>query len=1403
MMTRRRAMRSRAWRSAAIAALLSLAQFASIPMASGHDDEPHHPPGTPATDSGANPQAGVALDAVDDRWWEGDDFLVTARPSAEGYSLLIGWERQKYVFRPLATIQPGGYGDDVWLGYHCLTGDRQHVVVSLLPRWAVNRLALRDRGALVYVVTVATGEVRPLVKGVAFKRHAVGCGAGSQLALLRHLDTDQARTELLVADAARASVRSVGTFQGQLTWPVPGPGGRVLALRNSTVVEATAGRPSLEPVTRVAGEAYNLVATSDGRTSLLALGQDRRVTGFDLAGRRAVEVGSGPADQVRLLRTARNGAFFGLDRLRSRPATPAAIPTAPGAGGGPPRRLVPETVSAEGKVVLAATAPRQDVEATRRVAAQRRSDSSNEQLEPTKRLFWTGSGEMLHGQSPQGRSPEAVEAVPTFDGSGQPGVTSTTPTCGVPRNEPRRTAYGATNVQASWAVEMASRELLVGQNARPANYLSSGLAGYSPSIDFDLPALRPAGGNVPPAVMNAILAQESAYRQASRRTLPGSGGNPVIADYYGANGTLDIIDYANADCGYGISQVTTGMRISETSISPNGKAKVAIDYAENIQAGMNILVKKWNQLYGSNIRLNDSNPAYVENWYFALWAYNSGVQPDARFGNTSGCTPGPSCTDQYGNWGLGWTNNPRNSDYPPTRTVFLRETYADAENPSDWPYQERILGWAETPVKNFRGDPAYAPAVAGPNNPSGVVTYPDRLSFCTDSNSCDPTATTGEGCRRADFRCWWHESITVFSNCAGTCARSPFTWAVDSREPAGENPWRPECNSSLGPGAVIVDDLNDPSANIFCPSRNWQNRGTFTYTVGSNTAGQPLGIIDFHQVATGLGAHTWFAGNRVASDTAHRVTGIWRPANLAAGTYVVKAHIPTAGAGTESAVYKVTTIDGSVRQRTINQHEHYNHWKTIGVYQLGPNAQVELTNVTAFDTQSGKGTVAWDAVAFVPAPGRYEEQSVEVYAQFDEDTNVDVNAPTSWISGVMRSRAALYQWATGRTGAMLNLPSCSGAPSSSCLTAQTRTAMSQWRQDVLAAGTDPVNHPDGKSIATWLALANDYRDRPSSTTKPVHYDYDNDVHKIKTKATVSYVIGSDGRIVEGSEDVVYQHYTGDTHLPDFIRGYLSALTTDYGVQPPNLQYSTVDLRVHNHQTTTARPNVDGRLPGRAYAAAGKRPVVTNYDGTVAGSAGERNCVAALYVSGGTIGYRPMLGVGYVSAEVEAWMRRVQAHPAIPDAVATLATDIYEVFFKQSGVIPSTSILFEYAPPIWQELNFRVCTDRSIRHLNRPILRASFMPHQYLYHNNRAIDETGSAATSAAPVMVGDFQPFSNPPAVPPWLPFNYDNPFGGCDWDTGRRGNPWNMLAQGGAAFNPPHAHFCVDARIPTDPDYG
>lgn len=152
------------------------------------------------------------------------DVTVTARPDTGGYRLFTARAAEGWAWRPLATIQPQGNSAEPWIGYHCVTGDKRHVVAVVAPRRFANVPKLRDRGALAYVVDVRTGRVRPLIKGVALKYHSPGCGAGSSAVLSRSLLSDQRRTELLVVDARRARItRRVQSADRTRARPPPAP----------------------------------------------------------------------------------------------------------------------------------------------------------------------------------------------------------------------------------------------------------------------------------------------------------------------------------------------------------------------------------------------------------------------------------------------------------------------------------------------------------------------------------------------------------------------------------------------------------------------------------------------------------------------------------------------------------------------------------------------------------------------------------------------------------------------------------------------------------------------------------------------------------------------------------------------------------------------------------------------------------------------------------------------------------------------------------------------------------------------------------------------------------------------------------------------------------------------------
>jgi hypothetical protein len=115
------------------------------------------------------------------------------------------------------------------------------------------------------------------------------------------------------------------------------------------------------------------------------------------------------------------------------------------------------------------------------------------------------------------------------------------------------------------------------------------------------------------------------------------------------------------DCGYGIAQVTSGMRRGETSAYDANR--VASEAAYNVSVGAAILADKWRgaACVGSN------DPNIVEHWYFATWGYN----------------------------GYAFKNNPNNPMYRADRPEF--NSSATARTRANYPYQELVWGFAHYP----------------------------------------------------------------------------------------------------------------------------------------------------------------------------------------------------------------------------------------------------------------------------------------------------------------------------------------------------------------------------------------------------------------------------------------------------------------------------------------------------------------------------------------------------------------------------------------------------------------------------------------------------------------------------------------------------------------------------------
>ncbi|WP_353650324.1 RHS repeat-associated core domain-containing protein [Nakamurella sp. A5-74] len=965
------------------------------------------------------------------------DVLVDGWGDAAGYHLQLG---SVAGWREIAVLRPAGLDAQSWVGYQCVSADGKYVAAAVLPASSVNLDAGRNHGAFAFEVSVASGKVTPLLTGVGYKYFSPSCGTGDVAVFTSDTGvqgTPSARTVLSSVDLASAKVTSSVTVAGQVTSAVATSVGLMGAAGSDVVSVSAAGK--LKIAAKATGQVYGLVPADAGSVAFLSTEGGDSASAWSARGGKVSKVGSGPRTRLRLFagrsghvtaagltssdKTAVSAAGVKVVDTTKLPAGVSAMSTAgtlavgdaPSTGGSAPSAgdavagsqqslavasghlaAVPQTSAAPSPAasgVSAATTSSGSIAATTAVAAQVppgvAADAKAEAAALTAAtgslLQPAGSAKGSSSPSPAGRTSSSDST--TSDGtSATAAASSQTPRCAVPRGDVNRQVMQPNPAQVNWASQMAEQNLLKGSTStRPANWNGYGLAAYSPNTDFPAIALlHPAAvsaSTVPRSVYNAIMAQESNYSQASSHAPAGNAGDPLIADYYGAHGDIVSIDYATADCGYGIGQVTDGMHAGDTTLSSAAQVKIAVDYQEDIAAGLQILEGKWNQLYSAGIIANNGDPSKLENWYYSAWAYNAGVQPGGKY-NPTGCTPGPTCVGDHNNWGLGWTNNPANADYPPSRGLYLAYTYADAAHPGNWPYQERVMGWMGTPIVKYG-----AKSYSKPTYASGQdwLQIPSFYTFCTlADDNCDPNATNTSNpgathCMFDDFECWWHKPVTWISTCATTCATSPYEYGAGSTEPPNPNKNPIACtvdHSKVDTTAIVVDDETSPPRNLQgCTNPNWSQGGTFALTPGTNAAGDPVGVIDTHQVGVGLGGHIWFSHTESGANQALINTGTWTPTLPSLQYYKIKVHFPSIGATATDVIYTINPGGGAAPWKIrVNQRFGADTWATIGTFAMQNGGSVVLTNQSAVTEPADQHDafdydVAWDAVAFVPQGG--------------------------------------------------------------------------------------------------------------------------------------------------------------------------------------------------------------------------------------------------------------------------------------------------------------------------------------------------------------------------------------------------------------------------------------------------
>lgn len=225
--------------------------------------------------------------------------------------------------------------------------------------------------------------------------------------------------------------------------------------------------------------------------------------------------------------------------------------------------------------------------------------------------------------------------------------------------------------------------------------------------EFELPALKvgsdrreSSDAGIPAQLLHAIAWIESDINQVQIDVPYGEVGPALIS----------------ADCGYGIMQVTSSID-NDGGLPSRYEALTASHFAYNIAAGARILAEKWNEDYFPVV--GESDPSYLESWYFALWAYN----------------------------GWAWINHPGNPAYDADRPAY--DCNRDKSDWGEYPYQEKVLGCVINPPvvdgqRLWEPHPLVLPDVASLTRPGGALdpdVFLERFEDIRERMSLELSAT--------------------------------------------------------------------------------------------------------------------------------------------------------------------------------------------------------------------------------------------------------------------------------------------------------------------------------------------------------------------------------------------------------------------------------------------------------------------------------------------------------------------------------------------------------------------------------------------------------------------------------------------------------------------------------------
>ncbi|WP_405883862.1 SGNH/GDSL hydrolase family protein [Streptomyces sp. NBC_01136] len=968
-------------------------------------------------------------------WNTSQDRAVTAAADTDGLHVLVADSAKAYEWKTATVLSEPGLPADSWIGNQCVI-DHQHAAVVYAPRSFTNKPDLMQGGAFAAIVNLDTGHVTKLPFTASLAYFDPSCNPDTHTAVFTAYrdmnDPESTKTRVVTVNTAGNTTGATVT-SGEVTSAVPVQDGTVAARgrrlvhidRSGTVKNLTTAdtvpfdiRPAAHGQIAFVDRSGNTTAhaklfTGHGRLTVIASGE---LGELDLS--------QGPAGRVFLTGHpigALNTQGTGVIRINAPAATDistlgrlAVNPVlTPGVHAGLAR------VKNAGKGFAKAEPSPQDQSA-------QAPETVTSDAATTVTSIATTTGEEI-SQSVQddtadakGTPASAGKSIvsPALTAGGQGGkrkrlmrtaaAVSNTPVdtdrwCAVSRNDVTAQALQPTPNQVEWAVDMAVRGKLRSDVIRQGGYRNqTGLSTIDPQGAFPPPTLNGGDGKgrIPANVLLGIMAQESNLWQAEGGSIPGQMGNPLAAvdGYYGhkaVDGDPDSIwriHWDKSDCGYGVGQVTDGMRLAglekpgEKSLSPALQKAVAVDYATNIAASMKILADKWNEVHtaGQAVAVNNDDPSMVENWFTAVWNYNLGFNP-------------PSDASKHdGHWGLGWFNNPANPLYKKSwnhpfmdTSVDGTEANHDAAHPQDWPYEEKVMGWAAWSIdtgfsygtdgrQDWPGESGFSSAGFRPawwTTPAQrSLVSPPLSTFCNGNNNCDPNTPpdcTTEACYA---KYWWNRpNATWKSDCATSCGHENIKYQTVIPEPGRGYRLKngsPVCVGAPTGATVVASVPNKTESWGDCGQVTSSGDFQFTFYPDPNATGPGLGPYeakaDLHQVGGGYGGHFWYAHTRnkdhLGGDNGYMtIKGTWTLGQSADWARVF-VQLPDTGTQTQQAHYVIHGVAGGDRDRYLNTHYGKSTWAELGVYHFTGTPSVELSNST--DDGTADDDIAWGAVAF-------------------------------------------------------------------------------------------------------------------------------------------------------------------------------------------------------------------------------------------------------------------------------------------------------------------------------------------------------------------------------------------------------------------------------------------------------